>query len=79
MDSPQYLNYCKENNYKTAKGYPSSTFETVYRYYTGNKNYKEVHRGYEDALDECDLLCKLGTKLKQGWKPIQPWRRMGKI
>ena len=79
MDSPDYLNYCRENNYKTEKGYPMATFEVVYRYYTKNSEYKEIHRGLNDALDEYDLLRRLGVKSKNGWKPIQPWRRMGKI
>lgn len=79
MNNPSYLNYCKENNYKTEKGYPSSTFEVVYRYLTNNKDYHEVHRGLEDAKDEYDLLRRLNFESKEGWKPIQPWRRMGKI
>ena len=79
MNSSKFLNYCRDNNYKTDKGFPSTSFETVYRYYTNNKDYKEVHRGLEDALDECDLLYRLGINSNNNWKPIQPWRRLGKI
>lgn len=79
MNNPQYSDYCKKNEYKTTKGYPSASFETVYRYLTGNKEYNEVHRGLEDARDEYDLLRKLNFKSEKGWKPIQPWRRMSKI
>lgn len=79
MDNPAYLSFCRKNFYRTDKGYPSTSFETVYRYLTGDNSYNEVHRGLEDALDECDLLCRLNVKSKGGWKPIQPWRRLGKI
>lgn len=79
MDTPEYVEFCKQNDYKTEKGYPSATFETVYQFYTGNKGYNEVHMGLADALDEYDLLRRLGVKSKKGWKPIQPWRRMKKI
>ena len=79
MDSKDYVDFCRQNDYKTAKGYPSATFETVYRFYTGNNEYKEIHRGLEDAIDEYDLLRRLGVKSQKGWKPIQPWRRMEKI
>lgn len=79
MDTPEYVEFCKQNNYKTEKGYPSATFETVYQFYTENKGYNEVHMGLADALDEYDLLRRLEVKSKKGWKPIQPWRRMKKI
>lgn len=36
MDNKNYLDYCRDNDYKTEKGYPQATFETVYKYYTKN-------------------------------------------
>lgn len=79
MDNPQYVEFCKQNDYKTPKGYPSANFEIVYRYLTQNYDYNEVHRGLEDAKDEYDLLKRLNFESEKGWKPIQPWRRMSKI
>lgn len=51
-----YINFCEENNYKTAKGQKKMTAEVLYRFLSGKNNFEEVHQGLDDVLIEKEIL-----------------------
>ena len=53
-----YITYCKENGYMTkhAVPRPRETAEILYRYISGNNDFVEVHKGYEDILIEKEIF-----------------------
>lgn len=53
-----YKEYCERNNYMTKHRTPQprATAEILYRYITGNDDFKESHTGLEDVLIEKDIL-----------------------
>ena len=53
---PTYKNFCKENNYLTKAGQPRLTAEIIYRFITGDTEFKESHTGLEDVLIEKEIL-----------------------
>lgn len=71
----KYITFCKDNKFFTPKGYISTKAEIVYRYLTGNLNFKEAHTGLEDTRIETEiLLTAMGKKSYLKYKPIQAWR-----
>lgn len=80
--TPQYLNWCVEQQYDypdlyfiTPKGNVATKAETVYRYITQNPHFVEEHKGMQDAQIEGQILefC----KLHKGWSKIDTKPRGG--
>ena len=53
---PTYKRYCENNEYLTKAGQPRLTAEIIYRFITGDENFKESHTGLEDVLIEKEIL-----------------------
>lgn len=53
-----YIQYCKDNNYMTKHRVPQprETAEILYRYITGDNNFLEEHKGYEDIMIEKEIF-----------------------
>lgn len=53
-----YIKYCKNNGYMTKHPTPKvrETAEILYRYLSGNNNFVEEHKGYEDILIEKEIF-----------------------
>ena len=52
----KYINFCKENNYLTARGTPRLTAEILYRFISGNQDFIEEHTGLADVMIEKEIL-----------------------
>ena len=52
----KYINFCKENNYLTARGTPRLTAEILYRFISGNQDFTEEHTGLADVMIEKEIL-----------------------
>lgn len=52
----KYIDFCKENNYLTARGTPRLTAEILYRFISGNQDFKEEHTGLADVMIEKEIL-----------------------
>ena len=57
-NSPMYRLWCEQNNHLTATGRVSLTAENLYRFISGNKNFKESHTGLEDVMIEKEIFRK---------------------
>lgn len=55
---PTYQRWCEKNNFLTKNGKPRATAEILYRYISGDVNFKEDHTGLEDVLIEIAITCK---------------------
>jgi len=53
---PTYKKYCEENNYLTKAGKPRLTAEILYKFISGEDDFKESHTGLEDVLIEKEIL-----------------------
>ena len=53
---PTYRKFCEENGYLTKTGHARMTAEIIYRFITGDENFKESHTGLEDVMIEKDIL-----------------------
>lgn len=62
---PTYQKYCVENGYLTKTGQPRLTAEIIYRFITGEKDFKESHTGLEDVMIEKDILAYCFAKHKK--------------
>lgn len=58
----KYVKWCRATGNLTAKGNPRTTAEAVYRYVTGDDDFKESHTALDDACIEAHVL---GTLLKR--------------
>lgn len=73
--SADYINFCKENGFVTAKGNIKTTAEIVFRYLSGNIAFEEAHTGLEDVRIEKQILLKAMEKTKSPhYKPIAAWK-----
>lgn len=63
--NPQYITWCKENNYMTNHKVPRPrvTAEILYRYITNDCNFKEKHTGLEDVMIEKEIFLKCRERL----------------
>ena len=52
----KYIDFCKENNYLTARGTPRLTAEILYRFISGNQDFTEEHTGLADVMIEKEIL-----------------------
>ena len=52
----KYVDFCKENNYLTARGTPRLTAEILYRFISGNQDFTEEHTGLADVMIEKEIL-----------------------
>lgn len=55
-NNEEYSNFCKENNYLTKRGLNRYTAEILYRFISGNNDFKEVHKGLEDVKIEKEIF-----------------------
>lgn len=51
-----YLRWCEENDFMVSANRPRMTAEILYKYMTGNIEYKESHTGLEDVLIEKEIF-----------------------
>ena len=51
-----YKEWCYNNGYVTKNGRPRATAEILYKYITGNEQFKESHTGLEDVLIEKEIF-----------------------
>ena len=53
-----YIKYCQENGYMTKHRVPQprETAEILYRYISGNDNFDEVHKGFDDIMIEKEIF-----------------------
>ena len=72
----KYIDFCKENNYLTARGTPRLTAEILYRFISGNQDFTEEHTGLADAIVESQILARCFKSHKKIDKKInrQCWR-----
>lgn len=61
----KYVKFCKKHGYITKAKNLRTTAEVVYRYLFNDTDYKETHRGLEDAKDEYKILCKIFKQKKK--------------
>lgn len=55
-NDPHYKPWCIENGFLTKQNQPQMTAEVVYKYITGNLDFKEAHTGLEDVRIERDIF-----------------------
>lgn len=53
---PEYCDFCERNNYKTEKGQNRYTAEILYRFFTGDNDFMEEHKGLDDVRIEKEIL-----------------------
>ena len=53
---PSYKRYCENNGYLTKRNQPRLTAEIIYRFISGDENFKEEHKGLQDCLIEKEIL-----------------------
>lgn len=51
-----YRNFCEENGYLTKNNQIRLTAEIIYRFITGDNDFKESHTGLEDVMIEKEIL-----------------------
>ena len=51
-----YIAFCEENGYKTARGQKKMTAEILYRFLSGDNSFEEIHKGIDDVLIEKEIL-----------------------
>ena len=51
-----YINWCHKNGYVTKGNRPQATAEILYRYITGDYDFKESHTGLEDVMIEKEIF-----------------------
>lgn len=72
--TPTYIKFCETNGYMTKHKTPRPqvTAEILYRYITGNNDFKEEHTGLEDVLIEVEILKYCRRKKKKMEKRLYP-------
>lgn len=63
-----YIQWCMENGYIKGEKTPRLTAEILYRYISGNSDFIEEHRGYEDCEIERDIFLYLLRNYPNGDK-----------
>jgi len=71
----KFVYFCRENNYMTAKGNPSTTAEVVYRYLQNDTAFVEQHTALCDCEIEFEILRRVYRRKRrmpatmgQGWR-----------
>ena len=84
-NSRNYFKFCVENEFFTAKGYPKTGAECVYRFITKDVNFEEKHTARADCEIETAIFMKiLRRKCKFDSKIVAPccsnksWRQIAK-
>lgn len=54
--TPTYKNFCAENGFLTANKQPRLTAEILYKYISGDMEFKEEHTGLEDVMIETKIM-----------------------
>lgn len=53
---PTYIKFCEKHGYVLPNGKPRKTAEILYRFISGDNDFKESHTGLEDVLIEAEIL-----------------------
>ena len=76
----KYAKWCIEHGYVSAKGNPSTSAETVYRYLTKNDDFIESHTALQDCYIEGIILRKALKRKQKLTKTMgQGWRAASKL
>jgi hypothetical protein len=79
-NTKKFVNFCLSNDYLTAKGNPSTSAETVYRYISRDNTFIENHTALSDCECELAILLKAKSYRKKDPKTKgQGWRKAYKI
>lgn len=65
-----YTKWCARNGYLKKNGTPRATAEILYKYISGNDNFKESHTGLEDVLIEKEIFAKCMAQHKKMRKNV---------
>jgi hypothetical protein len=72
-NTPTYKAFCEREGYMTKNGKPQVKAEVLYRYISGNYDFKESHTGLEDVKIEVALFAKCKSQHKPMNTNIEPW------
>lgn len=73
----KYIKFCRKNGFVTEKGNIQTKAEVVYKYLTGNIDFKEEHTGLADVMIEKEILTSAyKTKQKIHGEVVVPWKRI---
>lgn len=53
-----FQKWAKKNSFVSASGNIQTSAEIGHRYYTGNTNFQEEHKGLQDVIIECGIMAK---------------------
>lgn len=70
MYKKSYLDFCEVNNFKTPKGFYSTSAETVLKFLTKNLEYNEQHTARRDVLDEFLIYQAIKQKVKREYGEV---------
>lgn len=74
IQQKKYVNFCRENNFKSKSGKGcASSAESVYAFITNNPNYIEEHTAFADALIEMAIFVKCYSLHKRFTKNCHCW------
>lgn len=62
---PTYKNFCTENGYMTKNNQVRLTAEILYRFISGDNEFKEEHKGLDDVMIEKEILAYCYRKHKK--------------
>ena len=65
-----YIRWCQENGYCQKNGKVRATAEILYKYISGNNDFKEDHTGLEDVLIEKEIFAKCMAQHKKMRKKL---------
>lgn len=65
-----YIRWCAENGYLKKNGAPRATAEILYKYISGDDDFKESHTGLEDVLIEKEIFSKCMAQHKKMRKNV---------
>lgn len=63
--TPTYKKFCEDNGYMTKNNQVRLTAEILYRYISGDEDFKEEHKGLDDCLIEKDIMAYCYRKHKK--------------
>lgn len=65
LTGKKYDRYCHENGFITSTGRSKKSAEVVYRYISGQNDFIEEHRAYDDVIIELEIYKKCRSKKKK--------------
>lgn len=67
----EYINFCNENGFITARGQVRLTAEILYKYLSGCLEFEEEHKGINDVLIEAQILAACRAR---GIEDLSPYK-----